>query len=83
MITALTREFGSRRAQDLVGVDAMTWNDWTRKRRPPTLAARKAVWLVWSLALHPEQVQSLWDIATYGRFHGQPMIEPPEPEYYI
>ena len=82
MITALKREFGSGRVQDLLGVDSVTLSLWTRGKQSPTAAARKAVWLVWSLALHPEQITSLWDIATYGRFHGRQMLEP-EPDYEI
>jgi arylsulfatase A-like enzyme len=83
MLSALARKFGSVGAKDLIGVDSNTWKEWSKKRRKPTMAARKAVWLVWSLALHPEQVTSLWDIATYGRFHGQQIMEPPDPEYEI
>lgn len=83
MLAALERRFGSIGARDLLGLDSMTWHDWRKKHRPPNISARKMVWLVWSLALHPEQITSLWDIATYGRFHGQQILEPPDPEYEI
>jgi hypothetical protein len=83
MLAALERKFGSVGSYDLLGVEKSCWMMWRKKKRIPSLAARKMVWLVWSLALHPEQVTSLWDIATYGRFHGQQIMEPPDPEYEI
>jgi hypothetical protein len=82
MLSALERKFGSVGSYDLLGVGKVTWMQWRKHKREPNMAARKAVWLIWALALHPEQVTSLWDIATYGRFHGQQMIEP-EPDYEI
>jgi hypothetical protein len=83
MLAALERRFGSIGARDLIGLDSNIWHDWRIKKRKPSFPARKAVWLVWSLTLHPEQVTSLWDIATYGRFHGQQILEPDPPEYEI
>jgi hypothetical protein len=82
MLSALERRFGRKQCEEIIGVCPDTWTDWTVERKDVNNTARKAVWLIWSLALHPEQVTSLWDIATYGRFHGQQMIEP-EPDWEI
>jgi hypothetical protein len=83
MVAELIRKKGFVATADLIGIDNLTLSRWRKGTRIPTMAARKAVFLIWSLALHPEQVTSLWDIATFGRFHGQQIMEPPEPEYEI
>jgi hypothetical protein len=46
----------------------------------PNFAARRAIWLVWCLCLHPERLESLEDLVTWGRFHAErrPVQRPAE-----
>ena len=41
---------------------------WRKGANGPSAGARKLVWLVWTLVFHPENLRSLFDVATWGKF---------------
>lgn len=59
---------GEQQAAYAVGVSAATWYAWAKGRYAPSEAARRAVWFMWVLVLHPERIQTVFDILTWGRF---------------
>ena len=68
MVEDLEREFGGERAAaEIIGPSIITVRAWKRRRRM-SVPSRRLVWLVWAMVLHPEQIQSVNDLVTWGRF---------------
>ena len=67
MVEDLEREFGGERvAAEIIGPSVITVRAWKRRRKM-SVPSRRLVWLIWSLTLHPEQIQSVNDLVTWGR----------------
>ena len=68
MVRDLESEFGGERAAaEVLGPSIITVRAWKR-RRTMSVPSRRLVWLIWALTLHPEQVQSVDGLLTWGRF---------------
>lgn len=52
----------------VLGVSTMTLRAWINPARGMSGAARRVIWLHWVLILHPARVQTVFDLATWGRF---------------
>lgn len=57
-----------RDAAAFLGVSVGTLRRWLICGRVGDRAARASVWLRWALLLHPETVQTAFDLVTWGRF---------------
>lgn len=69
MIGDLERAFGGEHGVcALLCVPVMTLRAWRGGLRVPTASAKRAVWLTWALLLHPERIQTVFDLQTWGRF---------------
>ena len=68
MLADLRRVFPGRELPNVLGVSSMTLEAWAMGIRKPTSPARRMVWLVWCLVLHPSRLQTVFDLATWGRF---------------
>jgi hypothetical protein len=67
MVEDLEKEFGGERAAaEVLGPSVITVRAWKRRRKM-SVPSRRLVWLIWALTLHPEQVQSVDDLLTWGR----------------
>lgn len=66
MLADLAASFGGLAGVvELLGVPSINLSAWT-SGQAPSYAARKAIWLTWCLLLHPECLQTAFDIATWG-----------------
>jgi hypothetical protein len=52
----------------LLGLPAVTVENWMAGRKRPTAAGVRAVWLIHALTFHPERLQTLFDVVTWGRY---------------
>lgn len=52
----------------MLGVAPSVVTEWTRGKRPPTNAGRRAIWLLWAMICRPGQVRTVFDIITSGRY---------------
>jgi len=70
--------FGRTGTVAQLGVPWMNIRSWQDRRFAPNLAARRAIWLVWYMAFHPERLRSLEDIVTWGTLSAedQPVERP-------
>ena len=68
MLSDLRRVFPGAQLPNLLGVPFRTVEHWQNGFRNPSDAARRMVWLVWCLVLHPSRLQTVFDLATWGRF---------------
>jgi hypothetical protein len=68
MVAALVSRLGRHDAAAVLGVPMLTLNGWRDRLKSPSMPARRAIWLVWCLTLHPERLTSLFDVITWGRF---------------
>jgi hypothetical protein len=71
MLTDLLGLFGWVGIVSVLGVSRRSLVDWVRGQAPSD-AARRAIWLVWCLTLHPDRLQSVFDLCTWGRFRQSP-----------
>ena len=67
MLDDLIQFLGFRSAAAVVGVPGLTLRGWQQRRKNPSYAAKRAIWLVWCLLLHPDRLTSLEDLVTWGR----------------
>ena len=67
---------GRRDACACLGVSALTVNAWRERRRTPSAAARRCIWFLWCLLFHPDRLQALEDLATWGRLKERRGVEP-------
>src|SRR5258708_4425835 len=65
---------GERDAAHVVGPSIITVRCWKRRKRM-SVPARRLVWLVWALVLHPETVQTVGDLVTWGRLDSKARSE--------
>lgn len=56
-----------RAAAPLVGVSEVTLSNW-RKGKGFAGPSYRLVWVTWIILLHPERLQTAFDLATWGRF---------------
>ena len=63
----LQDRFGRGGAGALLCVPVQTFQRWIAGGKIDSASAR-AVWLVWVLLLHPDRLQSAFDLVTWGRF---------------
>ena len=68
MLNDLAGKIGWRALAAVLGVSQLTLDSWRKCRNGPSAGARKLVWVVWALVFHREKLQSLFDVATWGRF---------------
>jgi hypothetical protein len=68
MLADLANMFGKRDVATLLGISILTLQGWYAHRNRPTAAARKLIWLLWSMVFHPGKVKTLLDVCTWGRF---------------
>ncbi len=68
MLVDLHRVFPGAQLPNVLGVPFLTVDYWRRGIRSPSDGARRMIWLVWCLVLHPARLQSVFDLATWGRF---------------
>ena len=67
MVEDLERRFGGERAAaEIIGPSVITVRAWKRRRKM-SVPSRRLVWLIWALTLHPERIQSVDDLVTWGR----------------
>ena len=67
MVGDLEKGFGGERAAaEIIGPSVITVQSWKR-RRTMSVPSRRLVWLIWALTLHPERIQSVDDLVTWGR----------------
>jgi len=52
----------------VLGLPVRTIESWRSGRRVPDGAGIRVIWLTWCLLLHPERLQTVFDVATWGRF---------------
>ena len=67
MLRELSRLVGHAEMSAFLGVPGLTLRRW-KSGKAPSAAARRLVWLLWCLFLHPERLQTAFDVATWGRF---------------
>lgn len=63
---------GTNRLSRMAGIPARTLVAWRDRGRVPSEPARRCVWLLWALLLHPERCRTLYDVATWGRYRVKP-----------
>ena len=68
MLADLHLVFPGAQLANVLGVPFRTCNAWELGIRKPSDAARRAVWLVWCLVLHPARLATVFDLVTWGRF---------------
>ena len=68
MLADLHRVFPGAQLSNVLGVPFRTCNAWRLGIRTPSDAARRMVWLVWCLVLHPARLATVFDLVTWGRF---------------
>lgn len=69
MLADLLAVFGGRRAvSPILGVPALTLEHWRMRKRKPSAGARRLVWLVWSLVCKPQNLATVFDLITWGRY---------------
>ena len=67
MLAELEREIGGeRRAAAVIGPSLVTLRSWKRRKRM-SIPSRRLVWLVWALLLHPDRIENVDDLITWGR----------------
>jgi hypothetical protein len=64
----LERELGYYEVSTVLGLPLCTLDSYKSGRRKPPASARKLVWLVHQLVLHPGRLQTVQDLMTWGRF---------------
>ena len=67
MLAELRAVLGDMPLHDLLGIPRTTTLAWDQGK-PPGFGSRRAVWLIWCLCLHPEKMQTAFDIVTWGKF---------------
>lgn len=82
MLAQLERVYGEKASTQLMGVPVQTFRAWRDGRIGVSGGGIRAVWLVHCLTLRPERCQSLFDLATWGRFRVEVTPKQP-PEYEI
>lgn len=68
MLADLQRVFPGAQLPNVLGIPFRSLRNWTVTRLPPSDPARRAVWLVWCLVLHPARLSTVFDLVTWGRF---------------
>ena len=82
MVDELVEHLGFRNCAAALGMPGLTLHRWYRRDGVPSSAARRALWLVWCMVLHPDRIQSLEDLVTWGRLKTvRRMVERPACEW--
>lgn len=64
----LHAEMGYFATSAVLGIPVCTLDGYKSGRCKPNSSARKLVWLVHQLVLHPGRLQTIQDLMTWGRF---------------
>lgn len=83
MLIHLQQIYGEKPAGMLLGVPIQSFRAWRDGRRYVSGSAIRAIWLIYCLALRPDRVQSLFDLATWGRFRLEVKPRSQEPDWQI
>lgn len=79
MVQDITRAAGNIRDAALwLGVCRGVCESWLWGLRNPTDGAIKAIWMVWAACYHPEQISTVFDVATWGKFRSGSARQPPK-----
>ncbi len=81
MIEELIALMGRKELLQVMACTTQSLDDW-RKGKGQTHAARKLIWLLWALYLHPERCKTTWDVITWGQYHKYPVHWIPRPDDY-
>ena len=70
MVCDLRSELGGewRQVVQATGIAQRTMTSWINGGRKPPPASARAVWLCWCLVCRPGAIQTIYDLATSGRF---------------
>jgi hypothetical protein len=88
MARELGDKFGTVEFSRLLGVPGRTAEAWLQGRFLTAYTSRRLIWLHWCLLLHPERIQTAFDLATWGRFRvvnlpHKPVASSPADDYQI
>jgi hypothetical protein len=73
MVDDLLSKFGGHGAVAILGIPWITIRLREGRRFAPDAGSRRAIWLVWCMAFHPEWLGSLEDLVTGGRLGDEPI----------
>ena len=68
MLAELGERIGKRTLGSVLGVSILTLDGWRKGKNGPCASSRKLVWLGHCLTFRPENLRSLFHIATWGKF---------------
>lgn len=81
MLDDLSEEFdGYKGIASMLGIGRLTSRSWLEGRRYPPAPSVRAIWLTWLLCLHPEILQTRFDLVTWGRFRNVSIIQAGHPK---
>lgn len=83
LLLHLQRVYGEKSCLLLLGVPCLTFRGWRDGKTKFPASAVRAVWLIHALCLRPDRVQSLFDLATWGRFRVETKPKCQEPDWQI
>jgi hypothetical protein len=80
-------KFGGIEAPRLLGVPGRTFENWVLGRGF-SAGSRRCIWIQWCLLLHPDRIQTAFDLVTWGRFRvvnlpHKPVASSPADDYQI
>jgi len=67
VMAELKHVFGVEGVAALIGVSSQTLMRYQYRKRKPSNALRRLVWLLWAVLLHPDHAENLLDLLTWGR----------------
>jgi plasmid stabilization system protein ParE len=67
-VRELADTFGHIGAAELLGASRGVLRGWLYGDPPRHRATRRGIWSVWAMILHPEVIQTAFDVVTWGRF---------------
>jgi hypothetical protein len=82
MLRELVGVLGSIEAvAEFAGFPVPTLRKWCQHRNTPNVAAVRAIWLIWVYLLHPEKLQTAFDLVTWGTFRPLQVHPPRSPAH--
>lgn len=73
MLARIVKRFGGvTGAAEVFGLPVITVKDWTRGKLSAA-SARRCIWLHYVLLFEPDTIQTVFDLATWGRFKRVPI----------
>lgn len=68
LLSVMVGRYGLRGASEVMGQSVVTVKRWAAGENLCSCAVRRCIWLHYVLLFEPERVQTLFDLATWGRF---------------